>query len=155
MKKIFGMIAVMLLSAISLLAQNPDKGLSWAVEGGIGTELELGGRAQYNFNKYIAIEGVAKYALDWQGYGTWNEITLQAGARAFSPEFCQKHPMKAFLATDMGYGVAFNDGSWNTFALDVTVGMYIHKGLYMGYGFGGMFNDGKHKDHCLRIGYNF
>ena len=155
MKKIFTMMAVMLLSATSLMAQNPDKGLSWAVEMGVGTELELGGRAQYNFNKYIAIEGVAKYAFDYGDY-SHNEITLQAGARAFSPEFCSKNPMKAFLALDMGYGAAFKDGNnGNNFALDMTLGMYLYKGLYAGYGFGGLFNDGSHKDHVFRIGYNF
>ena len=41
------------------------------------------------------------------------------------------------------------------FALDFTVGLQVYKGLYLGYGFGGLFNDGSHKDHLLRIGYMF
>lgn len=150
------MIVVMLLGATSLMAQNPDKGWSFAGEIGAGTELELGGRAQYNFNKYIAAEGVLKYAYDWRNTTLNNEITIQAGVRGFSPKFGPG--MKAFAALDFGYGADFESGpgNWNAFAMDMTVGMYLWKGLYAGYGFGGLFHNGHAPhDHTFRVGYNF
>lgn len=155
MKKIFSMMVVMLLGATSLMAQNPDKGWSFAAETGVGTEWEIGGRAQYNFNKYIAVEGVLKYAFDWRNATANNEITIQGGARAFSPTFGPD--LKAFAALDLGYGTSFESGNnWNALALDLTIGMYVWKGLYVGYGFGGMFNNGHAPhDHVARIGYNF
>jgi len=158
MKKIFSMMVVMLLGATSLMAQNPDEGLSYAVETGIGTEWELGGRAQYNFNKYIAIEGVAKYAFDynekiWGMKNNWNEFSLQVGARGFSPTYYKD--MKAFAALDMGWGIAWKNGNSSHFALDFTVGSYVWKGLYVGYGLGAMCGNGNHTDHLLRVGYNF
>lgn len=154
MKKIFSLIAVMLLGATSLFAQNPDKGLSWAVEGGIGSELEIGGRAQYNFNKYVAWDVLnAKYAYDYGDF-SWNELTLTTGVRGFSPTFGPD--LKAFAAIGLGYGLVWKDGSDSNFALDFTIGMYVWKGLYAGYGLGFMKHDAfKHKDHLLRVGYNF
>ena len=148
------MVAVMLMGSASLMAQNPDKGLSWAVETGIGTEWEIGGRAQYNFNQYVAWDVLnAKYALDYGDGGNFNEVTITTGVRGFSPTFGPG--MKAFAALDLGYGAAFKDG-WNTnnFALDFTAGVYVIKGLYLGYGLG-FLNKGNHKDHLLRIGVNF
>lgn len=158
MKKIFSLMVVMLLGATSLMAQNPDKGWSFAGETGIGTEWEIGGRAQYNFNEYIAVEGVAKYAFDynekiWGMKNNWNEFTLQAGARGFSPKFGPD--MKAFAALDLGYGIAWKNGNSSHFAIDFTVGMYLWKGLYAGYGFGALCGNGNHNDHVARIGYNF
>jgi len=144
---------VMLLGATSLMAQAPEKGWSFAGELGVGSELELGARAQYNFNKYIALDApVLKYAYDYGDFSV-NEITIQAGVRGFSPTFGPD--MKAFAALDMGYGNMFKDGNWSAFALDFTVGLYLYKGLYAGYGFGGLFHDGSHKDHLFRVGYNF
>lgn len=154
MKKFFAFIAVALFSATSLMAQAPEKGLSWAVETGIGSEWEIGGRAQYNFNKYIAAEGVAKYAVDYGNGGSVNEITIQVGARGFSPEFGPS--LKAFAAFDLGYGAMFKDGyNTNACAIDLTIGMYVWKGLYAGYGFGALCKNGSHKDHLLRVGFNF
>ncbi len=155
MKKIFSLIAVMLLGATSLFAQNPDKGLSWAVEGGIGSEFEIGGRAQYNFNKYVAWDILnAKYAYDYNKHGDGNELTFTTGVRGFSPTFGPN--LKAFAALDLGYGLAF-DGNYNdsNFALDFTIGLYVWKGLYAGYGLGLLSNNGNHKDHLVRVGYNF
>lgn len=86
MKKILSMVVVMLLGVASMQAQNPDKGLSFALETGIGSEWELGARAQYNFNKYVAWDVVnLKYALDYNEHGNWNEFTIQTGVRGFSP----------------------------------------------------------------------
>ena len=155
MKKIL-MMAVALVMSLAANAQNPDKGLSFAGELGVGSELELGVRGQYNFNKYFAVDlPVLKYAFDWRNTTANNEITIQVGARGFSPTFGPD--MKAFAAIDMGYGVSFEDGGhWNAFAMDFTVGMYVWKGLYAGYGFGGMFHNGHiPHDHVFRIGYNF
>lgn len=153
MKKIL-MVVVAMVMAVSANAQNPDKGFSAAAELGVGSELELGVRGQYNFNKYFALDlPVLKYAYDYGDYSV-NEITIQVGARAFSPTFGPD--MKAFAALDLGYGNMFKDGN-NTscFALDFSMGLYVWKGLYMGYGYGGLFNDGHHNDHLFRIGYNF
>ena len=162
MKKIL-MMAVALVMAVSANAQNPDKGLSWGVETSIGTEWELGGRAQYNFNKYVAWDVLnLKYAYDWESVSFmgvsasthWNEITATTGVRAFSPTFFNDK-MKAFANLDLGYGVMFNDGSTHCFAIDFGVGLYVWKGLYAGYAFEALCNDGSHKDHLFRIGYNF
>ena len=158
MKKILSMVVVMLLGATSLMAQNPDKGLSFAVETGIGTEWELGARAQYNFNKYVAVEGVLKYAFDynkkiWGMKNNWNEMSIQAGVRGFSPTFGPD--MKAFAALDMGYGIAWKNANSSHFALDFTTGLYVWKGLYVGYGLGALIANGNHTDHVARIGYNF
>lgn len=154
MKKFLTLIAVMLLGAASMMAQNPDKGYSWAVEGGVGTEVELGGRVQYNFNKYVAWDILnAKYALDYDKYYNTNEITLTTGVRGYSPTFGAD--MKAFASIDLGYGAKFRDGNnWNAFALDFNAGVYVWKGLYAGYGFSTMAHDGHHCDHLFRIGYN-
>lgn len=154
MKKIL-MVVVAMVMAVSANAQNPDKGLSWAIELGAGTELGIGGRAQYNFNQYVAIELPVKYAFDYRDANPNNEITAQVGVRAFSPKFHKD--MKAFAAFDMGYGVAFEDGwHWNAAAVDFTLGCYLVKGWYVGYGFGGMFHNGHiPHDHVVRVGYNF
>lgn len=144
-----------MVMAATVNAQDMKK-VSFAAELGVGTELELGGRVQYNFNKYLAWDVLgAKYAYDWRDKSLNNEITIQTGIRAFSPTFGPD--MKAFAAIDMGYGADFEDGyNWNAFALDFTVGLHVYKGLYMGYGFGGMFHDGHiPHDHVFRIGYNF
>ena len=154
MKKILSMVVVMLLGVASMQAQNPDKGLSFALETGIGSEWELGARAQYNFNKYVAWDVVnLKYALDYNNHGNWNEFTIQTGVRGFSPTFGPD--MKAFAALDLGYGNMWKNGNTSCFALDFTLGLYLYKGLYAGYGFGTLINDGSHHDHLLRIGYNF
>ena len=155
MKKILTM-AVALVMAVCANAQNPDKGISFAAEMGVGSELELGVRGQYNFNKYIALDlPVVKYAYDWRNTTLNNEITIQVGARAFSPTFGPD--LKAFAALDLGYGCAFEDGwNFNAMAMDFTMGLYVWKGLYLGYGFGGLFNDGHAPhDHVVRVGYNF
>ncbi|MBP5380905.1 MAG: hypothetical protein J6Y39_04140 [Bacteroidaceae bacterium] len=169
MKKIL-MVVVAMVMAVSANAQNPDKGMSWAVEIGAGTELEIGGRLQKNFNKYFAWDvAVLKYAFDynpsitWYDWNTgalykisnnWHEVTIQTGVRGFSPKYYKE--MKAFAALDMGYGAAFGDG-WNSnhFALDFTIGTYVVKGLYVGYGLGVLCANGNHTDHLVRIGYNF
>lgn len=155
MKKILSMVVVMLLGVASMQAQNPDKGLSFAVETGIGTEWELGARAQYNFNKYIAWDVVnLKYARDYNKHVGWNEFTIQTGARGFSPTFGPD--LKAFAALDLGYGVMWNDFNSSHCAIDFTMGLYVYKGLYVGYGLGALCGNGNHhKDHLLRIGYNF
>ena len=154
MKKILTM-AVALVMAVCANAQNPDKGISFAAEMGVGSELELGVRGQYNFNKYIALDlPVVKYAYDWRNTTLNNEITIQVGARAFSPTFGPD--LKAFAALDLGYGCAFEDGwNFNAMAMDFTMGLYVWKGLYLGYGYGALCKDGHHNDHLLRIGYNF
>lgn len=164
MKKIFSLMVVMLLGATSLMAQNPDKGWSFAAETGIGTEWQLGARAQYNFNEYIAVEGNARYAFDWDKtkiWGAtfktnWNEISITAGARGFSPKFGPD--MKAYANFGIGYGAMFGGdmaGNTNCFAIDFGVGMYLWKGLYAGYGLDALCNGGSHVDHVVRIGYNF
>ena len=156
MKKILSMVVAMLLGATSLMAQAPAKGLSYAGAIGVGTELELGGRAQYNFNQYFAVDVLSlKYAYDWRDKSANNEITIQAGVRGFSPSFGPD--LKAFAALDLGYGADFQDGyNVNCFALDFTMGLYVWKGMYVGYGFGGLFNNGHAPhDHVVRVGYNF
>jgi len=165
MKKIL-MMAVALVMAVSANAQNPEKGLSWGVETAIGTEWELGARAQYNFNKYVAWDVLnVKYAYDWDSekiYGTkftvnWNEIAITTGVRAFSPTFFNDK-MKAFANLDLGYGAMFGgdlNGNTNCFAVDFGVGLYVWKGLYAGYALEVLAHDGSHKDHLFRIGYNF
>lgn len=153
MKKIFTWMAVVLLGATSVKAQNPD-GLSWAVEAGVGTEFEVGGRAQYKLHDYVAWDVLnLKYAYDYGKYSA-NEISLTTGLRGFSPTFAQD--MRLFAGLDVGYGNRFKDGhSVNCFAMDLTLGVYLTKNLYAGYGFGMLANEGTHKDHLFRIGYNF
>lgn len=148
------MVTAMLLSSTAVTAQN-EKGWSHAAEVGVGSQLELGGRAQYGINEWIALDApVLKYNFD---YGDVNshELKIMAGARGFSPSFGPK--LKAFIAIDMGYGGCTSEGTnWTSaFALDVTTGLYLNKHLYMGYGFGMLSHDGKHKDHVFRLGWAF
>lgn len=157
MKKIL-MMAVAMMMAVTVNAQNPDKGISLAGELGVGTELEVGGRLQYNFNKYFALDlPVVKYAFDYNDIiPDFHEITLQVGVRGFSPNYYKD--MKAFAAIDFGYGATFSSfKNESHFAMDFTIGTYVWKGLYVGYGFGilrgATWND--HNDHVFRIGYNF
>lgn len=153
MKKILFLFAAMLLCSSTMKAQSEEKGLSWAVETGIGSEWELGARAQYGINKYLALEGVVKYALDYNNGGNWNEISIQPGVRAFSPEFGPG--LKGFAALDLGYGLMFdNNFHISCFALDFSIGLQYKK-IYAGYGLGTMHNDGSHKDHLFRVGFYF
>lgn len=149
MKKML-LMAVAFLMTTAMNAQNAEKGFSYAAEAGIGSELELGVRAQYNFNKYFALDlPVLKYARDY-GSHPHNEITIQAGVRGFSPTFGPD--LKAFAALDMGYGNMFKNGGSSSFAIDFTMGFYVWEGLYVGYGYGGMRH---HSDHLVRVGYSF
>ena len=156
MKKLMVLAMVALMSTTMAMAQK-DKSFNWAVEGGIGSEIELGGRIQKNFNQYLAWDVVnLKYAFDYTGANA-HEWELTTGLRGFSPSFGPN--LKAFAAIDLGYGglKATESGcdAVHCFALDFTVGLQVYKGLYLGYGFGGLFNDGSHKDHLLRIGWMF
>lgn len=153
MKKLF-ILSAMLLSASSLFAQK-DGGFKMAAELGVGTELEVGARGQYQFNKYLAWDVLsAKYAYDYNNHGDFNEFTIETGLRGFTPTFGPD--MKAFAAIDLGYGVMFDSNyHTNCFAMDFTAGLYVWKGLYMGYGLGLLHNHGNHKDHLFRIGYEF
>ena len=147
-------MAAMLLATVSLMAQN-EKGWSYAAELGVGSQLEIGGRAQYGLNKWVAIDApVLKYNFDYGAY-THPDLKLMAGARGFSPSFGPD--MKAFLGIDLGYGgMTAKHADWTScFAMDLTVGLYVWKNLYLGYGFGLLSNDGSHKDHVLRVGWNF
>lgn len=153
-KKVFSMFVAMLLGCVAAVAQN-EKGWSFAAEVGAGTQLEFGGRAQYGLNEWIALDApVLKYNFDY-GDVNFHELKAMVGARGFSPQFGPN--LKAFLAIDLGYGgTTCEYTDWTSaFALDVSVGLYIYKGLYMGYGFGMLSNDGKHKDHVFRIGVSF
>lgn len=155
MKKMFVLLLVMVLGATSMKAQNTGKNPSWAAEFGIGSELELGARAQYGLNQYLSWDVLhLKYAFDY-GDVNFHELTLTTGLRGYSPTFGPK--LKAFAALDLGYGgITSQYTDWtNCFALDFTIGLYVMKNLYVGYGLGVLANDGSHKDHVLRIGYNF
>lgn len=157
MKKLMILMVAVLMGSTTMMAQK-EKGLTWAVEGGIGSELELGGRAQYNFNQYLAWDVLnVKYAFDWGDHANAHEWELTTGLRGYSPSFGPN--LKVFAALDLGYGgikVAEDHvDATHCFALDFTVGLQVYKGLYLGYGFGGLFNDGSHKDHLLRVGYTF
>ncbi len=157
MKKLLTLMVVALMGTTMAMAQK-EKGFGWAVEGGIGSELELGGRAQYGFNKYLAWDVLnVKYAFDYGKDVNAHEWELTTGLRGFSPSFGPN--LKAFAALDLGYGglkVAEDHAdAVHCFALDFTVGLQVYKGLYLGYGFGGLFKDGSHKDHLLRVGYMF
>lgn len=156
MKRFFSLAAAALLSMSAALAQTNEKGWSYALEGGVGSQLELGGRAQYGQNQYIALDlPVVKYNLDYTD-GTSHELKLMAGVRGYSPEFGPN--LKGLLAIDLGYGgTTSSQSDWTScFAFDLTVGVHINRNLYAGYGFGMLTKDGgKHKDHVLRIGWNF
>ena len=78
------LFAAMLLCSSTLKAQSEEEGLSWAVETGIGSEWELGGRAQYSINKYLALEGVVKYALDYNSGGNEELSIAQRQGREYS-----------------------------------------------------------------------
>lgn len=157
MKKLMILLVAVLMGSAAASAQI-TKGLTWAVEGGIGSELELGARAQYDFNKYLAWDVASvKYAFDYGDDSNAHEWEVTTGLRGFSPTFGPK--LRAFAALDLGYGgiKAAEDhvDAVHCFALDFTIGLQVYKGLYLGYGFGGLFNDGSHKDHLLRVGWMF
>ncbi len=152
MKKFLLMIAVVLLGASSLKAQSL-KDIKWAAEVGVGSELELGVRTQYNFNEYLAWDVLhVKYAFDYNEYNNFSEISFTTGLRGFSPSFGPD--LKAFTAIDLGYGGTF-DPYDSAFAMDFTVGLQFKEHLYFGYGLGLMHHHGNHKDHLFRIGWTF
>ena len=94
-------MAAMLLATVSLMAQN-EKGWSYAAELGVGSQLEIGGRAQNGLNKWVAIDApVLKYNFD---YGDYNhhELKIMAGARGCSPSFGPD--MNAVLGIVLGAG---------------------------------------------------
>ncbi len=154
MKKIFAFIAVAILSVGAATAQTTEEGWSYAAELGIGSQLEIGGRAQYGINEYVAIDvPVVKYNFDY-GKVNHHELKLMAGARGYSPEFGPG--LKGIAALDLGYGAIMGNGySSSCFAMDLTLGIQINKNLYAGYGFGLMSNKGSHSDHVVRVGWNF
>ncbi|MCF0199547.1 MAG: hypothetical protein HUK02_09530 [Bacteroidaceae bacterium] len=152
MKKLMTLLVAVLLAGAAN-AQAPEKGLSWAVEAGLGSQFEIGGRAQYNFNKYVAWDVLSlKYGHEWDcGVG---DLSLKTGVRGFSPEFGPK--LKAFAALDFGYTGIHGGGEWlSCFGMDFTMGLYVWKGLYLGYGLETYHKNGTGKDHFFRIGYNF
>lgn len=154
MKKILSLVAFMMLITTTAFAQDKEK-LSWHGEAGIGSEIEIGARVQYNFNQYVSWDMLhAKYAFDYNKGGNFSEISLTTGVRGYSPTFGPE--MKAFAAFDLGYGMAFdNYFHSNHFAIDFTIGLQYKKNLYFGYGLGSLRSNGAHKDHLLRIGWNF
>ncbi len=154
MKKFFTFIAAAMLSAGAATAQTTEEGWSYAAEFGIGSQLEIAGRAQYGINEYVHLDlPVVKYNFDY-GDANHHELKLMAGARGYSPEFGPG--LKGVLAMDLGYGSMIYKGHWTSyFALDITAGIQINKNLYVGYGFGLLSNEGSHKDHVVRIGWNF
>ncbi len=154
MKKIFTMVAAVLFSSAAM-AQTQEEGWGYAGEFGVGSQMEFGVRAQYGLNQYLALDApVVKYNFDYGGTNS-HELKLMAGVRGYSPTFGPD--LKGVLAVDLGYGgVTSKHGSWTScFAMDITVGIQINRNLYAGYGFGLLSNDGSHKDHVLRIGWNF
>lgn len=157
MKKVMIMLVAALMSCTTAMAKM-DKDITWAAEVGAGSELELGGRAQYNFCPYLAWDILnLKYAFDYDKHLNAHEWELTTGLRAFSPSFGPN--LKGFAALDLGYGgikyaEEYIDAA-HCFALDFTIGLQISDKVYFGYGFGGLFKDGNHKDHLFRIGYNF
>ncbi len=154
MKKIFAFIATAMLSVGAATAQTTEEGWSYAAEVGIGSQLELGGRAQFGINEYVAIDApVVKYNFDY-GSANHHELKLMAGARGYSPEFGPK--LKGVFAIDMGYGSIIYSGHWTScFAMDITAGIQINKNLFVGYGYGMLSNKGSHGDHVVRVGWNF
>lgn len=103
MKKLMILLVAVLMGSATASAQI-TKGLTWAVEGGIGSELELGGRAQYEFNKYLAWDVASvKYAFDYGDDDNAHEWEVTTGLRGFSPTFGPK--LRVFAALDLGYGV--------------------------------------------------
>ncbi len=155
MKKIFTLLVMALLSTASMFAKFNKEGWTVGGEFGIGSQMEFGVRGQYNLNQYLAIDApVFKYNFDY-GDVNYHEVKIMAGARGFSPEFGPS--LKAFMAFDLGYGGTVSEYTdWEScFAFDFTIGLSVWKGIYVGYGLGGLSNGGTHKDHVFRIGYNF
>ncbi len=157
MKKVIALLAVVLMGATSMMAQERIKNeTKFAGEVGIGSELELGVRGEFQLNEYLSWDILhAKYAYDYGKNDGFNELSLETGVRGYSPEFGPG--IKAFASLDLGYGFVFNagEGRSNCFALDFTTGLQLNKNWYVGYGFGMMKHDGAHKDHLLRVGFCF
>ena len=144
----------------------------FALEAGIGTEFEVTGRFQFNFGKYFALDvlklGYARdfnddiYVPSYYGPGyykdnSWNEFTAQVGVRGFTPSFASG--MKGYLNFNIGYGAMFeeiDDEGTHCGAVELGLGMYLYKGLYVGYSLQVLAHDEhSHKDHLFRIGYEF
>jgi len=168
MKKTFTAFCALFLMSVSSMAQDNGKGLLWAAETGIGTELEVGMRGMYKFNKYLAWDILTlKYSFDYGnnlGDKNSHEGSITTGIRGFTPTFNQDK-MRGFAALDLGYGAdSFGPSDWNNnFVIDITIGAYVWKGLYVGYGLGLFHHDKdalpwtkEHQhDHNIRIGYSF
>lgn len=153
MKRTATLAAVALLAIAPLSAQNIMQDATWSFEAGVGSELEMGLRAQRNFNEYVSWDILhAKYAFDYNKGGNFNELTLTTGIRGYSPSFGPD--LKAFAALDLGYGLSWPD-AYSNFALDFSLGVYVWRNVYVGYGLGLLHHTDNHKDHVLRVGIDF
>lgn len=159
MKKLLTFIATAMLSATTLMAQS-DKKFNLGAEVGIGSEVEAGVRAEYGLNEYLSWDALhLKYAYDYGKNDKFHELSLTTGVRGYSPSFGPN--LQVFAAIDLGYGVLFyggdnvSDSNTSCFAMDFTAGVRVSKNMYLGYGLGLMHHSGNHKDHLLRIGFNF
>lgn len=161
------------------LNNDKPKKTSASVELGIGHEFEMGVLFKRNFNKYFSWDILhTKYALDYTDDHYWvvaphpysdrtynlHELSFTTGMRVYAPKLGK---VKFFGACDLGWACDFmkyDEGRYDTerimsdyFALDFTLGAYIGNHVYLGYGLGFQtyFEEDKHTDHQLRVGYEF
>lgn len=156
MKK-FIAIAAVACAAMQAQAQDIVKGMRFGAEFGIGTQVELNVRGEYAFNKYLSWDVLTvKYAHELDDPNA-NKLGFKTGLRGYTPNLFSN--IRALMAIDLGYtgftAPDYDDWS-NAFGMDLTVGLNVYKGLYLGYGFS--FDHNKHgngKDHTFRVGYLF
>ncbi len=152
MKKLMALLVAVLFAGVAN-AQVPEKGLSWDVEASLGSQIEVAARAKYNFNQYVAWDiATLKYGHEWDKEG--GEWSLKTGVRGFAPEIWGG--IRPFAALDLGYVGMHGGGYTSWFGLDFTIGAYVWKNLYIGYGLDSYHKSGfNFQDHFARIGWSF
>lgn len=173
------LIIIVILGASQMMAQDVTDSkpkFTPAAEFGTGNDLEIGFRGQMNLHKFVSWDIVhAKYAADFTHEDeVIHEVTLETGVRGFTPTF-GKTNLRVVGALDLGYGgsvrkspknapynpnthlrpITSDRTNWtNHMALDVTVGLYVTKSLYIGYGLGLLGGSHHHIDHLARVGFD-
>lgn len=166
------LIAALVLSASSLWAQEGRGGYPYkcgmGADFGYGTALNVGVRGQYYINKnltwdFLQYRAIGDFNNTLDSHDYFNALSLTSGLRAYTPEF-GRH-FKAFAAAGMGWGFSYTndkgESTWynktHNFATDLSAGLFVWGGLYVGYNCQIIHNGscGTRVDHAATVGFEF
>lgn len=160
MKKILSLLVAVLF--VGVANAQSLKSTTFALEAGFGSQVELSGRLERSFGKYLAWDIVTlKYAHAWdKNYGQWS---IKTGIRGYAPELAKMGPvsLRPSAALDFGYvGAHASAGGYSSydsmFGLDFTLNILEWKNLSLGYGLSSFHKNGvSSQDHYARIAVKF